>query len=124
MKLVLDEMYPAAIAVALRARGHDVIAVQEDEELQRARDADLFIVAQRLERALVTENVRDFLPLDAASNRGGQVHWGLVLTTNRSFPRHRPSFIGMLVVALDELLHSDTGRGAESRVVWLRPPDG
>jgi hypothetical protein len=34
MRLLLDEMYPAAIAEALRAGGHDAIAVQEEGMLR------------------------------------------------------------------------------------------
>ncbi len=64
LKLLLDEMFPAAIARALRSDGYDVIAVQEDNDLRESSDPALFATAQRLERTIVTENVKDFLPLD------------------------------------------------------------
>lgn len=38
LKLLLDEMFPAAIASALRAEGYDVIAVQEHSDLRELND--------------------------------------------------------------------------------------
>lgn len=123
MKLLLDEMFPAAVAVALRARGHDVIAVQEDAALRRSSDEELFEIAQSLGRAVVTENVVDFLPLGARMQGRGHTHHGLVLTTNRSFPRHRSRVVGALTVALAVYL-DDLGEGATpaSVVHWLERP--
>lgn len=121
VKLLLDEMFPAAIAEALRADGHDVIAVQEDGTLRELSDAELFATAQRLERALVTENVKDYVPLDAGAHARTEPHWGLVLTTNQSFPRHRSRYIGALTRALGVLLCTHHGSSADSAIHWLRP---
>jgi predicted nuclease of predicted toxin-antitoxin system len=88
MRLLLDEMFPAT-AQALRAEGHDILAVQEDNSLRELSDTALFAAAQQLQRAIVTENVKDYLPLDARSHTLAEPHWGLVLTTNHAFPRHR-----------------------------------
>ena len=123
MKLLLDEMYPAAIAVALRARGHDVIAVQEDAALRRSSDEELFEIAQSLGRAVVTENVADFLPLDARMQGRGPAHHGLLLTTNRSFPRHSSRVVGALTGALADYLDGSVGVDAPASVVhWLERP--
>ena len=123
MKLLLDEMYPAAIAVALRARGLDVIAVQEDAALRRSSDEELFEIAQSLGRAVVTENVADFLPLDARMQGRGQAHHGLLLTTNRSFPRHSSLVVGALTGALADYLDGSVGVDAPASVVhWLERP--
>ena len=47
MRLLLDEMLPAAIAQQLRNRGHDVVAVAELLELRGLPDDELFDHAQR-----------------------------------------------------------------------------
>lgn len=123
MKLLLDEMFPAAIAEALRAEGHDVTAVQEDGNLRELSDTALFAAAQRLERSVVTENVKDYLPLDADAHARAEPHWGLVLTTNRSFPRHRDRFVGAITRALRTQLESHPGNSAVSAVHWLQTPE-
>jgi predicted nuclease of predicted toxin-antitoxin system len=124
MRLLLDEMYPAAVAIALRDRGHDVIAVQEHQTLRQSSDEALFDAAQDLGRAIVTENMVDFLPLHARTLGAGTSHHGLILTTNRRFPRHRRRAIGALVAALDQFLRSPLARDeAASLVQWLSPPE-
>lgn len=122
MKLLLDEMYPASVAIGLRKRGHDVIAVQEDENLIESDDEALFRIAQDMERAVVTENVKDFLPLDAVTHGAGRAHYGLIFTTNRSFPRHHRRFVGAITAALaDYLEHQPRTTAATSAVHWMRP---
>lgn len=121
LKLLLDEMFPAAIAAALRAEGYDVIAVQEDSQLRELSDPALFAAAQHLQRSIVTENVKDYLPLDAQSHAQAEAHWGLVLTTNQSFPRHRDRFVGALTRALRALLAAHPDGAAVSAIYWLRP---
>lgn len=61
--LVLDERYSDAIAVALRARGHDVVSVVADAGPRGASDADIFRWATAAGRRIVTENIKDFRPL-------------------------------------------------------------
>ncbi len=123
LRLILDEMFPAVIAEALRVDGYDVIAVQENNELRELTDADLFATAQRLERAVVTKNVKDFIPIDATSHTRGEPHWGLILTTNRSFPRHRNRFIGAATKTLIVLLDHHSESTAISAIYWLRPAE-
>lgn len=82
MKLLLDEMWPAVIAEQLRQRGYDVVAVVERKDLRTLSDAELFVVAQTEERAIVTENVPDFRAIASAEILAGRGHVGLVLTTN------------------------------------------
>ena len=82
-------MYAPAIAAELRARGHDVISAHDPGHAlpTGASDADVLAAAQRDERTLVTENVRDYRPLESALLADGSRHAGLVYTTNRQFPR-------------------------------------
>ncbi len=101
MRLLLDEMYPAAVAEGLRARGHDVVAVVERPELRNLPDDELFAAAQEQRRTVVTENVRDFVPLANDRDARGVLHHGIVLVHPRAHPRGNPRTIGALVVALD-----------------------
>jgi Domain of unknown function (DUF5615) len=103
LKLLLDEMYPSAIADGLRARGHDAIAVVERPELRNLSDADVFAAAQHERRAVVSENVPDFVPIANDHDARGQAHHGLVLVHARSYPRGNPRTIGAMVKALDTL---------------------
>ena len=118
MKLLLDAMYSPTIAEQLRRRGHDVIAAKEDPDLATLGDDVLFAAAQGDGRALVTENLKDFLPLDAEYRRRGWVHHGVVLTTDRRFGRGDRAHIGHLVRALDALLQEDAER-LPGWVHWL-----
>jgi hypothetical protein len=66
LRLLLDELYAPAIAVALRARGHDVVSAHEAEPtLLAAPDEEVLAAGAAAARALVTENVRDFRPTSA-----------------------------------------------------------
>lgn len=120
MKLLLDEMFTAEIARQLRRRGHDVTAVQEQERLISLQDVNLFAFAQRQRRVLVTENVSDFLGLDAQYRADGQRHVGLILTTNRQFSRRGGAGIGRMVRALEAWLAEHPGDAQpDSQLWWL-----
>lgn len=104
MKLLLDEMWPPDIALQLRQRGHDVIAVAERQDLRGLPDPAVFAAARIEERAIVTENVADYRPLAVIEIQRGYFHCGLIFSSNRRFPRHDPRSPGRLVIALHELL--------------------
>lgn len=120
MKVLLDEMYPASIAVQLRERGHDVVSVHEAgwRWLEGMSDPSLFAAVVAAERTVVTENVRDFMPLHQRWLTDSRHHYGLVFTTNDKYPRHRPQHaIGRLVGALGELLQHTTTH--DDQATWL-----
>lgn len=121
MRLLLDEMFPATIAKRLRdEHEHDVVAVAERDDLRGLTDVEIFLAAQEDKRAIVTENVRDFRPLAHEWQAMGRVHFGLVLTTNRRFPRAHSRTVGRLVRALSELVGAETGLPpASNRETWL-----
>ncbi len=104
MKLLLDEMYATAVAEQLRERDRDVVAVAERADLRGSPDEDLLAWAQTEDRVLVTDNQRDFIPIHHRRIASGNDHQGLILTTNRRFPRGQPATTGRLVVVLDEFL--------------------
>ena len=119
MRLLVDEMYPPALAAQLRRRGYDVSAVTERSELRALDDQQVFSVAQEERRAEVTENVVDFVPLaDAVDQRGGR-HHGLVLVSPGKYPRGRQDTLGQLVRALDSLLHEHPEEDPTSFRHWL-----
>ncbi|MDQ4068945.1 MAG: DUF5615 family PIN-like protein [Actinomycetota bacterium] len=120
LALLLDAMYPASIARALREHGHDVIACQEDSELRLLDDRTLLTRARSEGRVLVTENAKDFLPLVALGPSEGQGELALILTSNATFPRHTDRFIGDLIKALDVFLRQPPGSASEIPVHWLR----
>jgi hypothetical protein len=107
--LLLDEMLSGVIAGQLRARGHDVVAVVEDAALIGLPDEDILSEAAKGGRALVTANIKDFVPLDQRYQASGGVHPGVVLVSAKTFPQDR-AFVGAIVVALDKLLNQETIR--------------
>ncbi|HEV3323846.1 MAG TPA: DUF5615 family PIN-like protein [Solirubrobacteraceae bacterium] len=119
MKLLLDEMYPPSIAEQLRRRGHDVHAVTARAELRTLPDAEIFAVAQRERRVVVTENIDDFSAIADSHDRRGQAHHGLILVTPRHYPRGNPRTIGQMVTALAKLLDDQPGTTPTSLRHWL-----
>ena len=117
---MLDEMWPPAIASALRNRDHDVVAVAERPELRGRDDEMIFNEALMQGRVIVTENVVDYRPLAAAASRAARGSPGLIFTSDRAFPRASRRTFGRMVEALDTLLI--VGNRIE-REHWLQKPD-
>ena len=117
MKLLLDEMWPLAIAVELRRRGHDVTGVAERTDLRGQPDEVIFATAQTEGWTVLTENVADYLPLAAAHHERGDTHAGLILTSHRRYPCSDARTVGRLVTALDTLLSA--GPDAIDLEHWL-----
>jgi predicted nuclease of predicted toxin-antitoxin system len=120
MKLLLDEMYAPAIAEQLRGRGHDVVSLHDPghRRLEGAPDDEIWATAIAEDRALVSENVRDFRRIEADALARGQPAARLIFSTDRQFPRGDPGTLGRLVLALDALLAtpSDT-----ATALFLKP---
>lgn len=104
---MLDEMWSPAIAIQLRARGHDVIAVVEREDLRGLSDSELIATASIEQRAIVTENAPDFRKIAAELRADNVAHHGLIFTSDRRYPRHDNRVIGRMVIALDAILRDD-----------------
>lgn len=60
MRFLVDEMFHNAVAERLRDLGHDAVHVRE-MGLTAAEDADVAATARAEQRAVVTENVIDFV---------------------------------------------------------------
>lgn len=119
MRVLLDEMYPHSIAAELRRRDHDASAVTERPELRTTPDPDLFATAQRERRAIVTENVRDFVVIATERAHRGEEHFGLILVDPGKYPRGSPRTPGRMVTRLDKLLADHPGAEPTSLVLWL-----
>jgi len=117
VKLLLDEMLPAAIAEQLRTRGHDVAAVEERRELRGLPDSDLFEHAQREQRTIVTYNRDDFLVLDRQYRGQQRDHHGIVILNLRRFPQGAPT-VETLIASIDTLLAA--GPPYPTFIHWLQ----
>ncbi|HWO83280.1 MAG TPA: DUF5615 family PIN-like protein [Solirubrobacterales bacterium] len=92
MKLLLDEMYPAHLARTLRERGVDAEAVDERGPLRGLADEELLVIAAREGRALVSENVADFMRLYGEWGASGRNHAGIVIALSSRFSRTPPGY--------------------------------
>jgi Domain of unknown function (DUF5615) len=101
--LLLDEMFSGVIAEQLRAKGHDVLAVVDDPALTGLADEQILAHATATGRALVTANIKDFMPLDARYRAASQAHAGLILVPAKAFPQDR-TFTAVITSALSALL--------------------
>jgi hypothetical protein len=119
VRLLIDEMYSAAIAEGLRARGHDAVAVVERSELRAVPDVDLFAIAQAEARAIVTENLDDFIAIANDHDGRANPHFGVVLVSPHRYPRKQPRTIGAIVKALDALAAQHPGNEPASLRHWL-----
>jgi hypothetical protein len=115
--LLLDEMFSDTIAQQLRAKGHDGQAVVADPSLASLSDDQILSRAAAAGRALVTANIKDFMPLDARYRAAGQAHAGLILVSAKTFPQNR-SYISAVTSALAALL-DERERIEASRVTFL-----
>ena len=117
LPLLLDEMFSDIIAQQLRTRGHDVISVVAQSALVGLPDDQILAYATTEGRALVTANIKDFIPLDGRYRAAGQAHPGLVLVSTKTFPQSR-GFTAAITAALETLL-SDADKIQPGQVVFL-----
>jgi hypothetical protein len=114
--LLLDEMVSDTIAQQLRAKGHDAIAVLADPALLSLPDDQVLAQAAATGRALVTANIKDFMPLDGQYRAAGQAHAGLILVSTKNFPQDR-GYTSAVTGALAALLDKDGIH--EDQVIFL-----
>ena|ERR1700761_1776588 len=115
--LLLDEMFSGAIAGRLRAKGYDVLSVVTDQDLAGAPDDQVLARAASGGRALVTANIKDFLPLDSENRATGRTQAGLILVSAKTFP-HTRSHSPAVADALLAVLESES-RMTEGQVIFL-----
>jgi Domain of unknown function (DUF5615) len=113
-QVLLDEMYPPALAQRLRDAGHDVLAVLDVQVgLGSRSDDEILAWAARHERCVVTENIADFARLAAL----GVPHAGIILVSPQRFPRTAAG-LHRIGDALDAVLNVK-GLPPHGGVIWL-----
>jgi len=118
VRAILDEQLSPQIAVLLCQAGYDVDAVADREDLVGRSDRIVFEVACSEDRAVVTNNIKDFRPLAAEWLAQGRVHAGLILLpSTRIRTRHA---IAAVAGAIENVLrdHPDGLSGSER---WIGP---
>lgn len=119
LKLLLDEHYSYEIAIALRKKGYDVVAAQEKPKLMSMSDRELLTAATEAGRALVTENIADFVPITHELTAKSMDHCGIVLVSAKRYPRSKRA-MGSFISALTDFLKSHgEGRYQKNVVSWL-----
>jgi len=119
VRLVLDEHLDRAIAVELRRRGADVIAVTEDASLVGLDDAELLAWAADAGRVIVTYDARGFAPLAEVREVRQEPFAGLIFLSARRYPQGEQSY-GELVRDLARVLAANPAPEAfRDRSRWL-----
>ena len=113
-------MWSPVVARQLRARGHDVVAVTEREDLRTKSDAVILAAALEENRIVVTEDADDYRDLALIEAREGRAYPAFIVTSNVRWPRGRRRTFGRLVRSLDALLTSGVAIEGEH---WLTPVD-
>lgn len=122
MRLLLDEMISGTVASRLRDRGHDVVAVQDPDRghLRGTADCELLELAAQERRAVVTDNIPDFIRCHTLRLDRRRAHFGLLLFNNDSFPRHRHEmFVGAVLSALERELQRHPTDDDSAWIRWL-----
>lgn len=119
MKALLDEQLSPQIALLLREAGHDVVAVVERQDLIGRSDRALLDTAASEDRAVITNNVKDFRPLAAERLAQGRGHAGLILLPSAR-TRTRGA-VAALASAIDVVLRADPD-GITGSERWVDPP--
>lgn len=118
MKLALDHHYSPQIAVQLRKRRCDVIAVIE-RGWEQEDDEPLLALCTTESRALLTNNVADFTVIARRWALEGRQHAGLIFTSEAGMPRGQNT-IGRYVTAIQTLLRANPADDAfTDRIHWL-----
>jgi hypothetical protein len=115
--LLLDEMFTDDIAQQPRTKDYDLISVVADPALAGLPDDQILAYATTEGRALVTANIKDFIPLDTRYRAADQSHAGLILVSTKTFPQNR-GFPSAVATALASLL-SGTAKIQSGQVLFL-----
>jgi hypothetical protein len=129
VRLLLDEMWTPTIALELRKREFDVVAISEPAHMGRyagISDDQVFARAQDDGRAIVTDNIADYEHARRERENRGQAHHGLIYALNPPFNRHRGKrVIGQMVNALAHFLSSpQAAQRPFNRAHFLRKAPG
>jgi hypothetical protein len=110
VKVLVDEMYPAAVAEALQAAGIEATTVTE-LRLAGASDPEVFGAAVASGYSMLTENVGDFTRIAAQHSTAGGHHDGLLIALSSRFSAGLRPLIAAIKAVADEQI--------EDRVIYL-----
>jgi predicted nuclease of predicted toxin-antitoxin system len=116
LKLLLDEMYPPALAEALRAGGIDACTVAEAGLAGRS-DLDVMATAVAEGYVLLTENVADFVRIATDHLSTGGHRPGVLVALSSRFSR-RPRGLNAIAAAV----HAVAGQDLDDRLIYLAQP--
>lgn len=109
-KFYMDEQYPDAITEGLRARGVDVLRVQDDGRSQT--DDELILErARELDRVVVTHD--DFLVIAVARQRAGIEFAGVI------YGHQLSATVGKYIEDLELIAGVSTTDELRNRIVYL-----
>jgi predicted nuclease of predicted toxin-antitoxin system len=118
VKALLDEQLSPRIAELLRNRGRDVQAVTDRSDLAGQSDRVILEVAAAEDRAVITNNVKEFRPLAAERLARGESHAGLILLPSTR-TRTRDA-VEMLTDAIERVLREHPA-GPPATERWVPP---
>ncbi len=82
VKLFTDEHVQSGLAYALRQRGYDAVSCHETNRVNQAiSDEEQLTYATEHGRAVLTNNMIDFIQLDQTWKFNGRQHTGIILYT-------------------------------------------
>jgi hypothetical protein len=106
VKLLLDVHHSRLAAQRLTAAGYDVVAAADFPDLATLSDEELLRHASVEQRAIVTENAKDFDRIVRSWVATGEHHAGVVFTSPRRFHRGGVAYPENLIASLTQLLES------------------
>jgi predicted nuclease of predicted toxin-antitoxin system len=116
LKLLLDEMYPPALARALRAVRIDADTII-DLGMAGTPDPAVFAYAGAENRPLLTENVADFVTIAAHHSTTGARHPGLLIALSNRFSRRASGH-----AAIVKAIHAHQHEELIDRIIYLDVP--
>jgi hypothetical protein len=116
VKLLIDEMYPAALAEGLQAAGIEASTVAA-LKLAGASDVEVFAEAVAAGYALLTENVGDFTRIASEHSNAGGHHHGLLIALSSRFSRRSH---GIQPIAA---IQTVAGEPLRDRIIYLERSD-
>ena len=119
MRLLLDAHHSPRAAERLRDKGYDVVSAADDSAAVSMPDEELHRHACVDERAIVTDDAKDFDRIVRAWVTTGEHHAGVIFTSPRRFHRGSPSYPENLVVSLTRFLITPPVSG-QDWVHWLQ----
>jgi len=117
VKILVDEMYSAALVEGLQAAGIQARTVAT-LKLAGSPDVEVFAAAVAGAYTVLTENVGDFTRIAAEHSTADGHHRGLLIALSSRFSR-RTHGIQPLVTAIQAV----AGERIDDRIVYLERPD-